>query len=205
MRKDELIIHIKEEVEQIYKSSDVSLPYHGWKHIIFVYTKARDFAIELNADLFFVSIAALTHDMNYLINVKSKPSEGQQMRRALFKKYKIKSTDISRIEEIIFEADTSYRHENISSDAKALSDADTLFKSLPITPILFAKQYCIEQDITIHDTAIKIIKYQIPLMEKGIYFYSDSAKKYINWAQANLSLWQNILDYYGSEGEVFSL
>ena len=77
----------------------------------------------------------------------------------------------------------------------ALSDADTLFKVLPITPVIFGGKYLQENNIDIFQHARKIINEQKPLLERGIYFYTPMAKeRYLHWAETNLTLWEDIFD-----------
>lgn len=77
----------------------------------------------------------------------------------------------------------------------ALSDADTLFKSLPITPIIFAQKYITQNKVDIYKLAQKVTSEQNPLMDQDIYFYTDYAKKrYLNWAKDNLKLWNNVIE-----------
>jgi uncharacterized protein len=77
----------------------------------------------------------------------------------------------------------------------ALSDADTLFKALPITPVVLAPLYMRETGKTLRELADKIVGEQVPLRDDGIYFYSDSAKKkYESWGETNLALWVGIRD-----------
>jgi uncharacterized protein len=82
---------------------------------------------------------------------------------------------------------------DISAEAMALSDADTLFKAHPITPVLLAPLYMQETGSSLGELAQKIVGEQVPLRDDGIYFYSESAKKkYESWGDANLALWSCI-------------
>lgn len=101
--------------------------------------------------------------------------------------------EIIKIENIIMEAHTATRNQNISLEGKSLSDADTLFKVLPITPVLFASNYIKQNKVDIQKLANKITSEQNKLLEEGIYFYTDLAKtKYLNWAKTNLALWNHV-------------
>jgi len=76
-----------------------------------------------------------------------------------------------------------------------LSDADSLFKVLPITPVVFASSYIKQNGVDIYKMADKITKEQNKLLENDIYFYTDIAKvRYLDWARLNLGLWNNIKD-----------
>jgi uncharacterized protein len=102
---------------------------------------------------------------------------------------------IAAIEDVVVTAETHSRSRDISPEAMALSDADTLFKALPITPVILAPLYMRETGMSLRELAEKIVGEQVPLRDSGIYFYSDSAKrKYAQWADANLTLWSCILD-----------
>jgi uncharacterized protein len=101
--------------------------------------------------------------------------------------------EVARIEKIVMEENVATRGDDISAEARALSDADTLFKALPITPILFASKYIQENKVDIQKLADKIVEEQKPLFDKGIYFYTDLAKNnHMKWAQGNLTLWENV-------------
>lgn len=87
------------------------------------------------------------------------------------------------------EEHTATRNANISHAAKALSDADSLFKVMPLTPIIFSSHYIVENKVDIQKWADKIISEQSPLMEQGIYFYTKAAnEKYLKWAKTDLEL-----------------
>lgn len=169
------------------------LLFHGWHHIWFVFRKSRVFAAEIGADEFLVQSAALVHDTNYIAEKNSKPEAGQKIREKILTENGYSQEEIECIEQIVMEADSATRNENISNEGKALSDADTLFKSLPITPILFTGKYIQENDAHIVQLAEKIVSEQGSLMEKDIYFYTPKARElYLDWAKVNLELWKNV-------------
>lgn len=186
---------LKRELKAIYLQHKKKLPFHGWHHIEFVTEKAVEFGKSINANLFLVEASALTHDLNYIVTKNSEPEAAAAFRHSLLSKINFNKNDVLTIEKIILEAHTNRRTKKISAEAKALSDADTLFKALPITPIIYASKYLSENRISIEELAKKIIKEQEPLMEKGIYFYTDTAKKrYSGWAATNLKLWKNVIE-----------
>jgi len=85
------------------------------------------------------------------------------------------------------------RGPDISLEAQALSDADTLFKALPITPVVLAHRYLTENGITLRELANKIVGEQREVHDEGYYFYNpEAAESYSRWALANLELWQCI-------------
>ncbi len=169
------------------------LLFHGWHHIWFVFRKSRVFAADIGADEFLVQSAALVHDINYIAEKNSKPEAGQEIRKKILTENGYSQEEVERIEQIVMEEHTATRNENISNEGKALSDADTLFKSLPVTPILFAGKYIQENDVDIVQLAEKIVGEQAPLMEKDIYFYTPKARElYLDWAKTNLQLWKNV-------------
>jgi uncharacterized protein len=168
--------------------------FHGWPHVSFVAKNAHRFAIELKADPFTAEIAGLVHDVNYLVDARSDAPEGAILREKILNECGLDSHSISVIENVVVTAQTSARGRNISREAMALSDADTLFKALPITPVILSPLYMKETGRSLRELAEKIAAEQIPLREEQIYFYSDSAKKnYEDWGDANLRLWSYIL------------
>lgn len=169
------------------------LPFHGWKHVDFVRRKGRLFAEAIGADRLFVESAALVHDLNYLEEKRSGPGAGRQLRTQLLTAAGYSAEEMKRIESVINESHVGTRTANISKEGQALSDADTLFKALPTTPIIFASKYIAENDVDVAKLARKVVEEQQPLLEQGIYFYTDLAKRqYLAWAKVNLQLWSNV-------------
>lgn len=186
---------VREQIRATYASHPTELPFHGWKHVQFVSVKARLFASELDVDPDLVEIAALVHDLNYLVDVASSATSGGNLRQRILLSAGLSSTIIERVESIIQQAETKRRHEAISPEAMALSDADNAFKALPITPILYASRYVEETGMPLLQLAEKIVAEQVPLADRGIYFYTATAvKEYGRWATANLELWRSVLD-----------
>jgi uncharacterized protein len=171
------------------------MPFHGWHHVTFVTKKAKIFAKELGADEAAVTIAALLHDVNYLVAARGNASMGRGLRGTLLREVGLDDDSISLIEDIVLSSETRSRGREISREAMALSDADTLFKALPITPVILAPLYMRETGQSMSELAQKIVGEQVPLNDDGIYFYSESAKKkYEDWGEANLTLWVQIRD-----------
>lgn len=142
-----------------------------------------------------VEAAALTHDLNYIVRPNSEPEEGKELRQKFLSKSGFTENEIEKIEAVVMESHTGTRSKKISSEGMVLSDADTLFKSLPITPIMFAQKYITQNKVDIYKLAQKVTSEQNPLIEKDIYFYTDYAKKkYLNWAKVNLKLWNNVVE-----------
>jgi len=184
-----------QSLEKLYKEKNKDLPFHGWHHIIFVRKKSLEFAEELKADASIVEAAALTHDLNYMIEKNSDANAGIELRKRYLRESGFDEEEILKINEVIDEEEITRRDEAISKEAMALSDADTLFKALPITPIMFSSSYLMENDVDLKDLANKVVRDQEPLLNKGIYFYSESAKKlYSKWARTNVDLMKNIID-----------
>lgn len=189
----EKIKNLESAIEKIYAKKGQKLLFHGWHHISFVKDKALIFAKSIKANLFFVKSAALVHDLNYLVKTNSEPQIAQNYRKKILMENEYSEEEIKRIEKIVMESHTAGREENISEEGKALSDADTLFKALPITPILFTGSYIKQNKVDIKKLAEKIISEQNHLFNEGIYFYTDLAKgKYFDWAKINLALWNNV-------------
>jgi len=189
---------LAEELQALYQTRD-DLPFHGWHHIEFVAKKAVQFATELpGANPEYVEGAALTHDLNYLVTPNSKPEAGWELRE----QYLIDAGfsvlgEIARIDEIVMEANTATRTADISPSAQALSDGDTLFKVLPVTPVILSGNFAIENDINLKKLAQKIVDEQQPLIDQGTYFYTESAKRQaLGWAALNLRLWNNMIAFY---------
>ena len=195
----EVVKKLEKKIIELYKDHSVKLPFHGIHHVLFVYEKSKVFATDLKADLYLVSLASLTHDLNYLVKLNSTAESGKVLRQQLLLDFKVNEIDIQAIEKIIFQASTINRTMDICNEAKALSDADTLYKALPITPVVFASLYANEQKMHLKDLAKKIVTEQKTLMDKDIYFYSRTAFKYLDWAKVNLSLWENVLEYFETE------
>jgi uncharacterized protein len=193
----EKLFFLKQSVAALYQSRQTDLPFHGWHHIEFVRSKSQEFAEHLGADLFIVESAALVHDLNYLLAPNTDPGFAAGERKKILAACHYTENEINQIEKVILDAHTGYRLnlKNISTESMALSDADTLFKALPVTPIIFANQYILENHIDLQKLAVKVVGEQNPLMEQGKYFYSDIAKeKYLQWAKTNLILWNNVID-----------
>jgi uncharacterized protein len=181
-------------LEQLYKDHSHELLFHGWHHITFVLRKTVEFGQTINADLFYVTAAALTHDLNFIAEKNSDPATGKGIRNEYLLSAGFTPDEILRIEEIITEAHTAWRTGIISTEGKALSDGDTAFKALPTTPVLFSSKYIEQNKIDIYKLATKIVSEQSKLMDQGIYFYTEYAReKYLPMAIINLELWKSIL------------
>ena len=185
---------LAKELEELYQKRRADMPFHGWHHVYFVAKKAVQFAAEFDVDRELVEAAALTHDLNYLVEVNSEPEIGKELRAQYLTSAGFSTGAMNEIESLVMQEHTATRHGDISDAAKALSDADTLFKALPVTPIVFAGHFLTENHVDIRTLAAKIVREQRPLMNKGIYFYTTVAKeKYLRWANTNLKLWENVL------------
>jgi len=191
---------LKSLLEEYYLVNWKDLLFHGWHHIVFVWKKSIIFANYLNANQLLVQASALTHDLNYLIDKKSSAKKWEGLRIKFLEKSWFTNDEIQKINLIILEEEMFNRDNNISIESKALSDADTLFKSLPITPVMFTGKYILENGTNIKSLSEKIINEQETLMNKDIYFYSDYAKKqYLFRAKTNLNLWKNINSIFDDE------
>lgn len=169
--------------------------FHGWPHVNFVAQNARRFALELRADIATSEIAGLVHDLNYLVDANGGAAAGFELRTKVLGEVGLDTDAISLIDEVVLSAETHTRGRNISIEAMALSDADTLFKALPITPVILSPLYMRETGRSLRELAQKIVGEQVPLRDSEIYFYTDSAKKqYERWGDTNLALWSCILE-----------
>jgi uncharacterized protein len=169
------------------------LPFHGWHHVSFVRAKAVQFAQANGAEVSVVETAALVHDVNYLVRRNSPAAAGAELRLDVLARAGVSATIARWIDEIVVEAEMANRGPDISAEAQALSDADTLFKALPVTPVMLSHRYLAENGITLRELADKIVGEQQTVHDEGYYFYNpDAAAAYSRWASTNLMLWQHI-------------
>lgn len=181
-------------VRELYVQWGADLPFHGWHHISFVFEHAVDAAVHSGCDPDLVGIAALLHDLNYAVSSGLDAQEGAQARAQVLKSLNLAHLT-ERIEGIVTEAQTRTRSVEISAEAKALSDADSLYKCLPITPVMLAPRFLAENGMGLKSLARKIVDEQLPLLTAGLYFYSSEyERRYGDWARLNLELWVAILE-----------
>jgi len=171
------------------------LQFHGWHHVSFVRDKAVHFAERNGSSVDVVHVAALVHDVNYVVRRNSPASEGSDLRQEILAEAGVDLGTAEWIDRIVDEAEMRTRHRDISLEAQALSDADTLFKALPVTPVVLAHKYLLENGITLRELAHKIVGEQQDKQDDGYYFYDpEAAATYTRWATANLELWQCIVE-----------
>ncbi len=188
---------LRKTLQKVYFNRKDILPFHGWHHITFIVKKSLLFGEKINADLFIVESAALVHDLNYIVKPNSTVYDGLALRQEYLRKAEYSPEVIERIEKIVQESASANRSKKISIEGMALSDADSLFKVLPLTPVIFASKYISENKIDIYKLTEKITSEQNSLLAKDIYFYTDFAKKnYLSWAKLNLELWNQIHDAF---------
>lgn len=194
LNEDKLNI-LRKMILDYYEKHGKSLLFHGWHHIFFVQKKSIEIAATIDADLFYVETTALVHDLNYLVEINSDPEIGKELRHELLQSSGYEIKEIDRIESIVMESHTAYRGASLSLEGQAISDADTVFKILPITPMIFSSRYIMQNQIDIKKLARKITNEQNPLLKSGIYFYTDYAReRYQVWAEANIGLWNCVLE-----------
>jgi uncharacterized protein len=176
-------------LEAVYQDYQDTLLFHGWHHITFVARKSLEFADELDVDKELVAAAALVHDLNYIVDAKSLVDAGRDLRTKYLAGAGFASNEIEHIETIVHTASTEHRNATISDEAKALSDADALFKVLPVGPLILSSRFITETGTDIRKWADRIIREQQPLLDQGTFFYTDTAKqRYLEWAEVNLHL-----------------
>lgn len=198
--KTDKLTSLRQLMAEYYEENGKGLLFHGWHHISFVQKKSVEFAKSINADLFFVESAALVHDLNYLVEPNSNPEVGKELRQTLLQRAGYDAGEMERIEGIVIEAHTAYRGPNLSPEGQVLSDADSVFKILPITPVVFSGKYISQNRVNLKKLATKITNEQNPLLQSGIYFYTDFARqKYQRWAETNIGLWNQIMECMESE------
>ncbi|PPK66740.1 HD family phosphohydrolase [Actinokineospora auranticolor] len=185
--------HVEARVRALCERYARKLPFHGWHHVGFVRDKSVEFARLNGSDVSVVETAALVHDVNYLVRRNSPAAAGSGLRRAVLADAGVADPVAEWIDALVDEAEMRTRHRHISREAQALSDADTLFKALPVTPVVLAHRYLAENGVSLRELANKIVGEQRGAHDEGFYFYSPAAAAaYSRWATANLELWQCI-------------
>ena len=184
---------VERQVRELCQRLASRLPFHGWHHVSFVRTKSVEFAASNGSDVSVVETAALVHDVNYIVNRNSSAAAGFELRGRILAQAGVNLIIAEWIEDIVREAEMAERHRDISLEAQALSDGDTLFKALPVTPVMLAHRYLEETGVSLRELANKIVSEQRDIHDDGYYFYNpEAAATYSRWAQTNLQLWQCI-------------
>ena len=184
---------VENRVHQLCRQYAERLQFHGWHHVSFVRAKAVGFAQHNGADRAVVEVAAMVHDVNYLVARNSPAAAGRSLRLEILAECGVDDGVARWIDEIVDEAEMATRGRDISLEAQALSDADTLFKALPVTPVVLAHRYLRENGLSLRELAHKIVGEQCDVHDEGYYFYNpEAAATYSRWAMANLQLWQCI-------------
>ncbi|WP_245614336.1 HD family phosphohydrolase [Actinokineospora inagensis] len=185
--------HVERRVHALCLRYARRLPFHGWHHVSFVRDKAVEFATLNGSDVPVVETAALVHDVNYLVRRNSTAAAGSGLRMAILAEAGIRPAVAEWVDALVDEAEMRTRDRDISLEAQALSDADTLFKALPVTPVVLAHRYLSENGVSLRELADKIVGEQRAPLDEGFYFYSPAAAAaYSRWATANLELWRCI-------------
>ena len=184
---------VDRHVHQLCRRHADRLPFHGWHHVSFVRAKAVEFAQLNGSNVAVVETAALVHDVNYIVARNSSAAAGRRLRMEILATAGVAKPVAVWIDRIVREAEMAVRHREISLEAQALSDADTLFKALPVTPVVLAHRYLTENGVSLRELADKIVSEQQDVHDDGYYFYNpEAAATYSRWAAANLQLWQCI-------------
>ena len=184
---------VERQVRDLCRRFAERLPFHGWHHVSFVRAKSIEFAEINGSDVSAVETAALVHDVNYIVHRNSSAADGSRLRMEILAQAGVNLLVAEWIDAIVREAEMNARHRDISLEAQALSDGDTLFKALPVTPVVLAHRYLAETGVSLRDLANKIVNEQQDVHDEGYYFYnSDAAATYTRWAATNLQLWQCI-------------
>lgn len=172
------------------------LLFHGWHHIQFVHNKSIEFATELKCDVEKVAVSALVHDLNYIFSDKLEPEAAREQIIVYVTKAGYSENYAKSVADLIEDGHLAYRgSRELSDEAKALADADTLFKALPTTPILFASKFITQNKYDVEKLGHKVVEEQKPLMASNTYFYTEIAKqKYLGWAKTNLEMWEGVLE-----------
>jgi uncharacterized protein len=184
---------LREQLHKLYIDYNEKLPAHGWPHVAFVVSKSLVFADELAVDKEIVEAAAFVHDLNYIADPKSHVEAGADLRHKYLDACGFSVVETTTIEDIVCQASTKNRHADIRDEAKALADADSLYKVLPISLIVFAGRFIAETGVTIEQWANTIMRQQQPLLDDGLYFYTKEARdRYLPWAELNLKVVETI-------------
>jgi len=184
---------VDRQVHQLCQRHAAKLQFHGWHHVSFVRAKAVEFAQLNGSDAAVVEAAALVHDVNYIVARNSPAAAGRRLRLEILAIAGVAKPVAGWIDHIVREAEMANRHREISLEAQALSDADTLFKALPVTPVVLAHRYLAENGVSLRELADKIVGEQQDVHDEGYYFYNpEAAATYSRWAATNLALWQCI-------------
>jgi uncharacterized protein len=192
---DTVIGQVRVLVRQLCAAQPDRLPFHGWHHVRFVHDKAAGFAAANGSDVAVVRTAALVHDLNYVVHRNSAAAAGRDLRLCLLNRAGVTDAAARWIDSVVREAEMAARRRDISLEAQALSDADTLFKALPVTPVMLAHRYLSENGVSLAELAAKIVGEQRHVHDAGYYFYSDeAATTYSRWASANLELWSCVVE-----------
>jgi uncharacterized protein len=190
---DKKLDTLRRNISEYYEENGKELLFHGWHHISFVQRKSIEIGRKAGANLFLVESAALVHDLNSLVKPNSHPEVAKELRGTLLQSAGYSFDEAVAIEKIIMEAHTAYRGPNLSLEGQVLSDADSVFRILPITPVVFSGKYISQNQINLRKLAAKITSEQNPLFQSGIFFYTDFARqKYQRWAETNIELWNQI-------------
>lgn len=185
---------LKAALKELYDPRN-DLLFHGWHHITFVARKSLDFAAEFDVNVELLEAAALTHDLNYIVDVESDVDDGKGLRAQILGDAGFGNAEIAEIEDTIHNASTEFSGGDISDASKALADADKLFKVLPVGPMIMSARYITETKVDIEKWAERIIRDQKPLLKAGKYFYTHTAKeKYLKWAELNLEWVEMVKD-----------
>jgi uncharacterized protein len=189
----EAIDFVEQHVHRLCQRYADRLQFHGWHHVSFVRAKAVEFAEANGSNMPVVETAAIVHDVNYIVARNSSAAAGRLLRLEILAMAGVAKPVANWIDLIVREAEMAARHREISLEAQALSDADTLFKALPVTPVVLAHRYLTENGVSLRELADKIVGEQQDVHDDGYYFYNpDAAATYSRWAATNLQLWQCI-------------
>ncbi|MDT0169453.1 HD domain-containing protein [Pseudarthrobacter sp. BRE9] len=186
---------LRRAIFKLLTSHSDDIPYHGWPHVRFVADHGARLAAAVGADSDLVAAAGLVHDLNYLVRPGSQVKEGITLMRKYLRDAGYNSSQMDRVTSIVLEADLATRGPIVSSEVACLSDADSLFKVLPVTPVLLARDYLKENHVSLKELAESIIGEQASRLEEGYYFYTDEAKDlYDGLARQSIIMWNSILE-----------
>lgn len=191
---------LHDDIRQLLDANRAALLYHGWPHARFVTKHAMELAQSHGVDEAIIGSAALVHDLNYLIRPNSEPTVGAGLIADRMRVAGYPPSQVTKVIQIVDEANLATRGPKISIEAACLSDADTLFKALPFTPLLLAPAYLAENRVSLRDLAMQIVTEQEGRLKDGYYFYfSEVKERYTDWARENIAMWRRISDALADE------
>src|SRR3989442_384779 len=142
---------VEQQVRQLCERYADKLPFHGWHHVSWGGAKPAGCAGVSGGDVTGVEPPARGHDVNYIVHRNPTAADGRRLRVEILARAGLPQPAAVWIDRIVREAEMAARHPEISLEAQALSDADTLFKALPVTPVVLAHPYLAVTSVSLRE------------------------------------------------------